>query len=33
MGQSYEALGNEKEATHYFDLAAALGASHQAFSR
>lgn len=33
MGQSYEALGNEKEAKRYFDLAASLGASHQAFSK
>lgn len=32
MGQSYEALGNEAEARHYYDLAAALDAPHQAFS-
>ena len=33
MGQSYESLGNQKEAKHYYDLAASLGVQHQAFSR
>ena len=30
MGQSYELLGNPDEAKRYYDLAAALGANHQA---
>jgi hypothetical protein len=29
MGQSYETVGNQPEAQHYFDLAASLGAIHQ----
>lgn len=33
MGQSYEQLGNQDEAKRYYDLAAALGAVHQACSR
>ena len=30
MGQSYELLGNSKEAKRYYDLAAELGVIHQA---
>ena len=30
MGQSYELLGDQDEAKHYFDLAAGLGVVHEA---
>jgi hypothetical protein len=33
MGQSYEQLGNQVEAEHYYALAAALGTPHQTFSK
>lgn len=33
LGQSYEQLGNQVEAEHYYALAAALGANHQTFSK
>lgn len=29
LGESYELLGNEKEARHYYELAAELGAVHR----
>jgi hypothetical protein len=32
LGQSYEQLGYQAEADHYYALAAALGVPHQAFS-
>jgi hypothetical protein len=30
LGRSYELVGNQSEAQHYYDLAAALGVVHQA---
>jgi hypothetical protein len=33
MGKSFEALGNQEEAKRYYELAASLGAQHQAFSK
>ncbi len=33
LGQSHEQLGNQVEAEYYYALAAALGATHQTFSK